>query len=262
MNTLLVDIGNTRVKWALLRGARLSRGKAIAHAGRATSLRALVRQAPPNLHAVLAVCVAGRDMERALAAAVRARFGLRVAFVRSARAAAGVRNAYRDTWRLGADRWVAIIAAHALARRRPVLVANIGTALTLDAVSGDGRHLGGAIAPGPSTMISSLLSGTRGIRIRARGARAAGNTQRAGGGRLFATDTASALDAGAAYAAAALIDRAAVEARTTLRMRPLVLLTGGGANQLRTYIRGPVRVVPDLVLHGLAVLARGRTWSI
>jgi type III pantothenate kinase len=259
MNTLLVDIGNTRVKSALLRGTRLSHGKAVPHGGRTTSLRALVRQAPRNLHAVVAVCVAGRNMERALAAAVQARFGLRVAFVRSARAAAGVRNAYRDTWRLGADRWVAIIAGHAVARRRPVLVANIGTALTLDAVSGDGRHLGGAIAPGPSTMISSLLTGTRGIRVRARGARrAAGNTRRASAGRLFATDTASALDAGAAYAAAALIDRAVAEARAALGMRPLLLLTGGGAAQLRTYIRGPVRVVPDLVLQGLAVLARGR----
>jgi len=174
------------------------------------------------------------------------------------RAAAGVRNAYRDTWRLGADRWVAIIAAHALARRRPVLVANIGTALTLDAVSDDGRHLGGAIAPGPSTMIASLLNGTRGIRVRARGARTAGSVRRAGTSRLFAADTASALDAGAAYAAAALVDRAAAEARIALRLRPLVLLTGGGAAALRTYIRGPVRVVPDLVLQGLAVLARGR----
>jgi len=258
MNTLLVDIGNTRVKSALLRGARLSRVRAEAHGGRPASLRALVRAAPANVGAVVAVCVAGRDMERALATAVRARFGLRVRFVRSARAAAGVRNAYRDTWRLGTDRWVAVIAAHALARQRPVLVANIGTALTLDAVSGDGRHLGGAIAPGPSTMISSLLTGTRGIRVRAKGARPPAGKARASARSLFAADTASALDAGAAYAAAALIDRAAAEARLKLHMRPLVLLTGGGAAPLRTYIRAPVRVVPDLVLQGLAVLARGR----
>jgi type III pantothenate kinase len=162
-----------------------------------------------------------------------------------------------------------VIAAHALARRRPVLVANIGTALTLDAVAADGRHLGGAIAPGPSTMIDSLLNGTQGIRRRAQGARsrtargarkqsAAGWSAR-GQKRIFAADTASALDAGAAHAAAALIDRAAANARIRLRTRPLLLLTGGGAAPLRTYISTPARLVPDLVLRGLAVLAGRRT---
>jgi type III pantothenate kinase len=254
MSILLVDIGNTRVKWALLRGTRRTGARAIVHRGHATSLRALVRAAPRDVERVVAVCVAGAKLERALAAAVRARFGLRTEFIRSARRAAGVRNAYRDTWRLGADRWVAMIAAHATARARPVLVASIGTAFTLDAVAGDGRHLGGAIAPGPSTMIESLLSGTRGIRRRARGSRSTSGPVR----RLFVADTASALEAGAAYAVAGLIDRAVVEARATFGTRPLVLLTGGGAAPLHTYISTPTRVVPDLVLQGLALLARGR----
>ena len=170
MTTLLVDIGNTRVKWALLRGARLTRMRARAHARRAAVLRAVVDAAPRDVERVIAVCVAGASLERALGAAVRSRFGVRVEFVRSARHSAGVRNGYRDTWRLGADRWVSVIAAHALARGRPALIANIGTALTLDAVTGNGRHLGGAIAPGPATMTASLLAGTHGIRRRARGA--------------------------------------------------------------------------------------------
>ena len=113
MTTLLVDIGNTRVKWALLRGARLARMQARAHARRVAVLRAVVRAAPRDVERVIAVCVAGATLERALGAAVRRRFGVRVEFVRSARRAAGVRNGYRDTWRLGADRWVGVIAAHA-----------------------------------------------------------------------------------------------------------------------------------------------------
>jgi len=269
MSTLLVDIGNTRIKWALLRSARITRPRAVAHRGTAAALQALVRRAPRDVQRVVAVCVAGTRLELALTAAVRARFGLRPEFIRSARSAAGVRNGYRDTWRLGADRWVAAIAAHSLARARPVLVANVGTALTLDAVDGDGRHVGGAIAPGPSTMIASLLAGTQGIRRRAKGARsttakgarsttAKGARPAAGRARgLFAADTASALEAGADFAAAALIDRAMAEARAGFKARPLLLLTGGGAAQLSTYIRAPVRVVPDLVLRGLAILARG-----
>jgi type III pantothenate kinase len=155
-------------------------------------------------------------------------------------------------WRLGADRWVALIAAHAIAGPRPVLIANVGTALTLDLVNAAGVHLGGAIAPGPSTMIASLLGGTAGIRRRARGARRVARTTRG----LFSSDTANALDAGARFAAAALIDRAVLEARTELGRKPLVLLTGGAIAGLRTHIKSAAREVPDLVLRGLWQLAQ------
>jgi len=252
MSTLLVDIGNTRVKWSVQRGARSGRAHAVTHRGEGAALVAMVRAAPAGVERVVAVCVAGARLERALAAAVRKRFGVRVEFVRSTRQAAGVRNGYRETWRLGADRWVGVVAAHAEAGARPVLVANVGTALTLDAVDADGRHRGGAIAPGPETMITSLLQGTHGIRRRARGARPRGSRVRG----LFAPDTASALEAGALFAAAALVDRAVAEARA-LGARPLVLLTGGGAVPLKTHIKSAVRVVPDLVLRGLGILARG-----
>jgi|SRR6185295_11466802 len=251
MSILLVDIGNTRVKWSVLRGARAGRAHARAHRGARAALGAVVRAAPGDVERVLAVSVAGTKLERALSAAVRARFGLRVEFVSSTRRAGGVRNGYRETWRLGADRWVGVIAAHAIAGARPVLVANAGTALTLDAVSADGRHRGGAIAPGPEIMIASLLYGTHGIHRRARGSRPRGARVRG----LFATNTASAVEAGALHAVAALIDRAVVEARS-VGARPLVLLTGGGAARLRTHIKSAVRVVPDLVLRGLGILAR------
>jgi len=73
---------------------------------------------------------------------------------------------------------------------------------------------------------------------------------------LFAADTASALDAGAAFAAAAFIDRACAEARVALGVRPVLLLTGGAAQALQPYIKSAFRRVPDLVLRGLAVLAQ------
>lgn len=254
MSILVIDIGNTRAKWGVVRGARLSAPRALAHRGARAGFAELVAAAPRDVERVIAVCVMGQKFERALAAAVRARFGLRTEFVRSARSAAGVRNAYRDVWRLGADRWAGVIAAHALAGKRPALAVSVGTALTVDAVTGAGRHLGGAIAAGPDTMISSLLTGTQGIRRRARGARSGKSRPRS----LFAADTASALDAGAAFAAAAFIDRACLEARAALGAKPMLLLTGGGARALQPYIKSAFRLVPDLVLRGLAELARAQ----
>ncbi|HEV7607503.1 MAG TPA: type III pantothenate kinase [Steroidobacteraceae bacterium] len=249
MTTLLVDIGNTRVKWATLRGTVQGRMQAAAHENSGLALRALVRGAPRDVSRVVVVSVVDEALSRVLDAAVLRRFRVTPEYIASARRAHGVTNSYRDVWRLGADRWVSAVGAHAQARGRTVVIANVGTALTIDAVTAKGRHRGGAIAPGPEAMVETLLSGTHGIRRRA-----------AGGGAkvqsLFATDTAGALAAGSVFAAAAFIDRALTEAAKTLGGRPLLILTGGGAPALKRYIKSPARLVPDLVLRGLAVFAQ------
>jgi type III pantothenate kinase len=247
-NTLLVDIGNTRVKWATLRGAKQGPMRAAAHENSGLALRALVRTAPRDVSRVVVVSVVDEALSRVLDAAVRRRFGVAPEYIRSTRRAFGVTNSYRDTWRLGADRWVSAVGAHALARSRTVVIANVGTALTIDVVTASGRHRGGAIIPGPRAMVESLLAGTHGIRRRASGGEASVRS-------LFATDTASALAAGSLFAAAAFIDRAVVEAKRTFHAPPLLLLTGGAAPTLKRYLDKPVRVVPDLVLRGLAVFA-------
>ncbi len=250
MTILLVDIGNTRVKWATLRGSRLGPARALAHGGAAAAFDKLLRRAP-RPERIVAVNVGGRKLERALESAARRRWKLRPVFMRSTRRMAGVTTGYEDVWRLGADRWVSAVGAHALSRGRDVLVVSVGTALTVDLVTAAGGHRGGAIVPSPSTMVWSLLSGTHGIRRRANGGRASTR-------KLFAADTASALAAGAQFAAAAFIDRAVREAARLLGRRPLVLLTGGGADGLRRHLQTPVRRVPDLVLRGLAACAADR----
>lgn len=251
MSTLLVDIGNTRVKWAVLRDRAPVAPQALVHDGDEEAIAALVRRAPRDVDTVVAVSVAGPRFERMLTRAVQARFGIRPQIIESARRTAGVRNGYSQVWRLGADRWVGVIGAFHLARGRDALVASVGTALTVDLVTGGGRHCGGAIIPGPATMVDSLLSGTHGIRRRAAGLRASTR-------RLFAADTASALAAGARFAAAAFIDRAMYEATRALGSPPLLLLSGGGATELRPLLRSQSRVVPDLVLRGLAACVAAR----
>lgn len=245
---LLIDIGNTRVKWTVQRGMRLGRVRAMPHGRDATVVRRVLLSAPRGIRRVVAVNVAGTSFERALAKAARERFDLPVELIRSTRQAGGVRNGYRETWRLGADRWVGAIGARSIARGKAVVVANAGTALTVDAVSAAGQHLGGVIVPGPATMVDTMLSGTHGIRRRARGGKASVRT-------LFATNTASALAAGAVQASAALVDRAVGEAKRELGSRPILLLTGGGARGIAPHIKSAHRIVPDLVLRGLAAIA-------
>jgi type III pantothenate kinase len=257
LSILLVDIGNTRVKWARLAGGRVGRQKAAAHEGWSGEdiARHVIGKASGSkakrVDRVVVVSVAGAQIDRGFAAESRRRSGIAPEFFASARRAGGVTTLYSEPWRLGADRFAAAIGAYHVSKQRSVCVISVGTAMTLDLVDARGRHRGGAIVPAPSLMVGSLLSETHGIRRRARG----------GGGSsgLFARSTRAAIGQGARFAAAAMADRAVSEARAVLGSAPLVLLTGGAAPEIRKLIRSAHRHVPDLVLQGLAVIASDRS---
>lgn len=251
MSILLVDIGNTRVKWTTLVRGRIGRQKAVAHAGWSGAKIARHVLGKPQqakrVERVVVVSVAGKQIDRGFAAETQRLAGIAPEFFASSRRAAGVTTLYQEPWRLGADRLVGVIGAFALSKQRPVCVISVGTAMTLDLVDALGQHRGGAIVPAPSLMVDSLLSETHGIRRRAQGG--------IGGNQLFARSTRAAVAQGARYAAAAVADRAVAEARAVLGRKPLVLLTGGAAGVVRPLIRSSHRHIPDLVLRGLAVIA-------
>jgi type III pantothenate kinase len=251
LKQLLIDAGNTRLKWALLQGRRLGRVHAMDWNPRGVE-RAAGAVLRTRADRVLVCSVAGAPLERALRRAAR-RAGLRPPqFVRSTRRAAGVRNGYRQTWRLGADRWVAMLGARALHPGRALCVVDVGTALTLDLLDARGQHRGGLLLPGPTLMVDSLLNDTAGIRKRAGGAVRGVRRSAA----RFGRSTRAGLLTGSAMACAALIERALREARLELPGRPLLLLSGGAAAQVAPLLTIALRRVDGLVLHGLALLAQ------
>lgn len=255
MSTLLVDMGNTRIKWAQLRGTVPGRQHALPLGdwrGLERALRKLRR-----VGSVRVVSVAGKRAELALRVILQ-RAGLpKPQFARSSEQLAGVTNGYRDAWRLGADRWIAAVGAWHLAGGRAVCAISAGTALTIDVVDARGRHRGGLIAPGPTLMVHSLLRDTRGIAPRAAGSAAHSPRARRGKGiiRPLADNTRDAIELGSLTAAAALIDRTVAAVRIALGVQPVVLLTGGAAELVAPLLATPHRRQPDLVLQGLGVVA-------
>ena len=250
MSVLLIDIGNTRIKWAHFDGARLGRQRASVHSGwSGADYARKVIGSGRGLERILVSSVAGEQVKRSLTLAARRAGAPMPEFVTSQRSRGGVTNGYLEPWRLGVDRFVASIGAFHLAKGRPVCVVGVGTAMTIDLIDAEGRHRGGAIIPAPTLMVDSLLRNTDGIRRRAQGGAR-------GGDSLFGRSTRAAIVQGARYAAAALIDRAVGEARALVRGRaPVVMLTGGGAPSVRPLLRSACISIPDLVLQGLAALS-------
>src|SRR5208337_55868 len=114
--------------------------------------------------------VAGGAIERQIGAVARRAGWSPPRWVRSDARAAGIRNAYHEPWRLGVDRWVALIGARDFFPGHALLIVSVGTAMTIDLLDARGRHRGGLITPGPRLMIDALLERTAGIRRRAGGA--------------------------------------------------------------------------------------------
>jgi len=247
MGDLLIDIGNTRIKWARLEQGTLQPQSASPHADwtAQTFVDTLV-PACVDAQRVLVSNVAGPRMAQVIREGLAQTRHVEPEFVTATATAGGVRNAYSQPAQLGVDRWLAIIGAHAL-ERGPVCVVSVGTALTIDGVDANGRHLGGVIVPGPDLMVSTLLQNTSDIAQRAE----QGTTSDG----FFADNTLGAIQQGAEHAAAALVERAVTAMRQQLKETPKLLLTGGASARLEKSLALPRRLIPDLVLQGLAVLA-------
>jgi type III pantothenate kinase len=156
---LLLDIGNTRLKWAQAEAGRIVESGAVAHEGHpAEALAALVCE-PPD--AVRCVSVAGPAHELSIDKVCLARWQHRPRYARAAAQHGGLVSAYAQPERLGADRWVAMLAARRRAPGAACVVADAGTALTVDVIDADGRHLGGIIAAGLRTSEKAVLGATR-----------------------------------------------------------------------------------------------------
>jgi type III pantothenate kinase len=248
MAILLVDIGNTRIKWARLDAGRVAHSHAAAHAGwTARDYARRVIGSGSGLTRALIASVAGDRVDRALGTAAR-RAGIRCEFLSVPRRGGEITVGYLEPWRFGVDRFAAAVGAHHLFPGVPLWVVGVGTAMTLDLIGAEGTHHGGVIVPAPALMVETLLERTAGIRRRAAGGPSASTG-------LLARATRAAIQQGARYAAAALIDRAVTEGRALLGKAPFVVLTGGESAAVRSLLESRAAGIPDLVLKGLAVLA-------
>jgi len=253
MSFLALDIGNTRLKWALyaqpLPGAAL-----LAHgAVFLETIDALAEtewKALPAPHSMLGSVVAGDVVRRRVEEQMGEIWDLEPHWVVSSNQAAGVTNGYDHPSRLGADRWVSLIGARqrALAadKPRPALVVMVGTAVTVDAIDADGRFLGGLILPGFGLMLRALEMGTAGLKVPT------------GDVVDFPTNTSDALMSGGANAIAGAIERQYRKLIKHTGAEPLLLMTGGAAAKLAPITDLRFETVDSLIFDGLLALQSRR----
>jgi len=245
---LLLDIGNSRIKWGIPEAGRLHSFGVKPHG--IGNLHALVNDEWRGIlkpDRVVVSNVLGKEFANELDEVVRATWQINAEYVTPAYSAFGVINAYHEPGRLGVDRWAALIAArHAF--KGNLCVIDSGTALTIDLLAADGQHLGGVIIPGFSMMRAALLEGAAGI-----GKDADAIPQKSG--VILPCDTLEAVYAGSLYASIAAIDRVVDDVSHALGAGISGIITGGDAPFLQPLLKGQYMHEPNLVLKGLAIIA-------
>ncbi len=248
---LLLDAGNSRLKWAILRNGHFESGGVLDLAGGA--IKELASAAWAELDTPESVVVAnvnGEPFRRALNSWVKRHWKLTPDYVVAEAELFGIRNAYAEPARLGIDRWLALLAARELFNG-PLCIVDCGTALTIDALAQDNRHLGGLIIPGLKLMRDALVGRAETIREQMQ---SASHEQV----RLLGADTGSAVVGGTLYAVVAVIDRVMADLRAELGSGLRCVLTGGDAPGVLPLLATRAHLEADLVLLGLARIARSR----
>lgn len=238
---LLIDLGNTRLKFALTDGVHVENVQAFPHAevDFVEQLAQWVEMtAIPD--SIWLASVARPELARAVLD-VFEHAGHAVQRVATQRHALGLETGYAQFERFGVDRWLALLALH-LGGDAPCLMASVGSALTCDALAPGGKHLGGLIAPVPEAMRDALFS------------RAPQLSRERGEVRMFATGTEDSVESGCTLAGVALIERSQAHLEAQLGCPVQLVVSGGGAHALRPFL--PPHVFrPDLVLEGMALWA-------
>ena len=242
MMNLLVDIGNSRLKWAVMQDGGLVTGCALVNQQitRQELVETWKMQTPPECLAI--ACVSSTPLlELVLAVALELWPTIKIIHVKSEAHAFGVYNAYQQPEKLGVDRWLALVAVRNH-YQPPACIVDCGTAITVDLIDADGNHLGGLISPGLTLMKKSLAEGTEALQFY--------ETNYVFGPANF---TKAAIYSGTLAAAVGLIEHVLTKQSNAVQL----ILTGGDAEIIATQLSIEPIIDTDLVLRGLAIILEG-----
>lgn len=241
---LLIDAGNTRLKWRCLAEGKLFGGGQQEHHGTLShELLQLLWETEPPPTAVWCVNVAGQVIGEQINRSTLLLWGLMTKFVKSSKRLGDVTNGYSDPELLGADRWMALVGA---SRTVPgaCCVADCGSAVTVDCMSANHEHIGGLILPGIQMMSRCVANNTAQVMYDV------------GESSWLGRDTASCLASGAVQSIVGALLRTAEYMQEHSSSPVLPIITGGDAPQLLPWLGEEWIYEPDLIFIGLAAVVQ------
>lgn len=233
----LVDIGNSRTKYAFHLDGELSESKALAN--ERLTLQWL-QQTFVGVTRVIIANVSSNSLNELVKGWARSN-QVNCQIVCSEKTNFGVTSAYEQPKQLGVDRWLAMLGARKMYPDQNVLIVDAGTATTIELLAGSGQHLGGWILPGLTTMFDSVLT----------------QTSRVAANKLltpslaFGKNTSENVNNACWAATVGAVEVAIRQAEQLITTLDVILLTGGNEKSLSSLLNKPVVSVNNLIFIGL-----------
>jgi type III pantothenate kinase len=233
---LNIDVGNSNLKWRLqLLNGQLRSG--ICAAADLYKIDPFIGIADEQVSCINVCSVASSEANDRLKQLLVKHWSLEADFFKTESQCAGVTNSYANPAKMGADRWLASIAAVNLYPNKAICIVDCGTALNVEFLSIKGAHVGGYILPGLNMMQQSLLSKTAKIEQVVNKASLEPGC-----------DTASNVSNGSYYINLALLEK--LQRKMQLE-KGVLIITGGGADFFKDQmIQNNVEFKQNLVLDG------------
>lgn len=246
---LEIDAGNTRIKWRLRKRETkgwVTHSEGFVFAEEKTPVaflefgRQLEKMPLSQVERMLVASVRGDGFRTAFTTLMTERWKLTPEFAESATNCAGVVNGYALPGKLGVDRWLAMLAAYRDAGSACCIL-NCGTTITFDLVAKDGQHLGGYIVPGLHLMRSALAARSPALSL----------SSEQWGEVGLGNSTESAIHHGLISMATGFAT--ALHREYERREAPAWYISGGDGELLQRLLSWPTKLVPTLVMDGLAL---------
>ncbi|MBL4672361.1 MAG: type III pantothenate kinase [Arenicella sp.] len=253
---LLIDAGNTRVKWAISEarvGTTLE--SSVIESGVVDSDWSELVDYVGKVESVWLSCVASESVRDLILSQVEDLFGLEPQVATVSAGAPGMVNNYQDLGKLGVDRWVAALGARALVNDGDLIVIDAGTAVTIDLVSAENRFEGGVILPGLAAMQDALLGRTAGIQ-----------SQPSTVESVIGTNTHDCVNSGAQFGLLGAIERVVAEIVDVVQARqshrgfvgkvPRLLIMGGDADRIVEGSALDLEIQSHMIFYGLMLISK------
>lgn len=241
---LLIDIGNSQLKWLSYDGKQLSSLSRYPYK-QDLSLDQCFHDVKSTPEQIYFISVASAAINEVLAQYCMLRWGIEAKRLVTGRECCGVTNGYKQPESLGVDRWVAMVGAYRQ-YQSSVAVFDFGTASTLDVLDSHGVHRGGAIIPGLDMMRQCLVAGTTQIT----GSEQIAHTT------SFGLTTADCIEYGTKEASAAFIERMEAQARQLVGEPLTVVISGGAGRELVDIISSEAVYEEKLVFLGMVEMLK------
>lgn len=245
---LLIDLGNTRIKWAELSQGQILFGGAKAH--KKQNLSELMPEMWSHLskpESIWVANVAGDSFSSEMQQWFEKNWNMQAHFVNSSSHYADVKNTYQHAEKLGVDRWLNLIAAREQIKE-PVCIVDCGSFLTIDIMDETGQHQGGYITSGLDMMYAALSYYSQG--------RLTVTIEQHENLAGLGTSTRECIVKGCCQMLVAFINRVTAQTAEKFGDKTQFIITGGDTALLMPFLTQAYHQRPALVFEGLALLAQ------